>query len=86
MASIDVTKYDGLGLADLVRRKEVTPAELLEAAIARAEAANPALNAIITRLYDEARAAIATGLPSGPFTGVPYLPSLNRTVLLGEQT
>src|SRR6185295_17474742 len=37
------------------------------------EAANPALNAIITRLYDEARAAIAAGLPSGPFTGVPYL-------------
>ena len=73
MASIDVTKYDGLGFADLVRRKEVTPAELLEAAIARAEAANPALNAIITRLYDEARAAIAAGLPSGPFTGVPYL-------------
>ena len=73
MASIDVTKYDGLGFADLVRRKEVTPAELLEAAITRAEAANPALNAIITRLYDEARATIAAGLPSGPFTGVPYL-------------
>jgi amidase len=73
MASIDFAKYDGLGFADLVRRKEVTPAELLEAAIARAEAANPALNAIITRLYDEARAAIAAGLPSGPFTGVPYL-------------
>jgi amidase/6-aminohexanoate-cyclic-dimer hydrolase len=72
-ASIDVTKYDGLGLADLVRRKEVTAAELLEATIARAEAVNPTLNAIITRLYDQARAAIAAGLPSGPFTGVPYL-------------
>ena len=73
MAAIDFEKYDGLGLADLVRRKEVSPAELLEAAIARAEAANPTLNAIVTRLYDQARAAVAAGLPSGPFTGVPYL-------------
>ena len=72
-ASIDVSKYDGLGLADLVRRKEVTAAELLESTIARAEAVNPMLNAIVTRLYDQARAAIAAGLPSGPFTGVPYL-------------
>jgi amidase len=71
--SIDVRKYDGLGLADLVRRKEVSAAELLDAIIARADALNPRLNAIVTRLDDEARAAIAAGLPSGPFTGVPYL-------------
>jgi Asp-tRNA(Asn)/Glu-tRNA(Gln) amidotransferase A subunit family amidase len=35
-------QYDALGLADLVRRKEVTPSELLEAAIERVEARNPA--------------------------------------------
>jgi amidase len=66
-------RYDGLGLADLVRRKEVTPEEVLEAAVMRIEARNPALNAVVTRLYGEARAAVAAGLPMGPFTGVPYL-------------
>jgi amidase/6-aminohexanoate-cyclic-dimer hydrolase len=71
--AIDLDRYDGLGLAELVRTKEVTAAELLEAVIARAEARNPALNAIVGRLHDPARAAIAAGLPEGPFTGVPYL-------------
>ena len=65
--------YDGLGLAELIRRKDVSAKELLDAAIARADALNPALNAIVTRLDDQARAAIAAGLPAGPFTGVPYL-------------
>ncbi len=74
MASpIDFAKYDGLGLAELIRRKDVTAAELLDAVIARAEAVNPTINAIVTRLYDAAHAAIEAGLPSGPFTGVPYL-------------
>src|SRR5262250_192084 len=66
-------RYDGIGLAELVRRREVTPEEVLEAAIARVEARNPAVNAVVSRLYDEARAAIGAGLPAGPFTGVPYL-------------
>ena len=71
--AIDLAKYDGLGLAELVRRKEISAKELLDAILARADAINPALNAIITRLDDHARAAIAAGLPPGPFTGVPYL-------------
>ena len=66
-------QYDGIGLAELMRRREVTPDEVLEAAIARVEARNPAVNAVVARLYDEARAAIRAGLPAGPFTGVPYL-------------
>ncbi len=66
-------RYDGLGLAELVRRRDVKAEELLDAAIARVEERNPAVNAVVSRLYDEARAAIATGLPAGPFTGVPYL-------------
>ena len=69
----DYETYDGLGLAELVRKKEVTAAEVLDAAIARADARNPVLNAIVTRMYEQARAAIAAGLPSGPFAGVPYL-------------
>jgi amidase/6-aminohexanoate-cyclic-dimer hydrolase len=66
-------KYDGLGLAELIRKKEVSANEVLDVAIARAEERTPALNAIVTRMYDQARAAIAAGLPAGPFTGVPYL-------------
>jgi amidase len=66
-------REDGLGLAELVRRREVSPKELLDAAIARVETLNPTLNAVVTRMYDAARGAVNAGLPSGPFTGVPYL-------------
>ena len=59
--------YDALGLAELVRQKKVTPAELLEAAIARVDARNGAVNAVTMPLYDYARKAIAQGLPGGPF-------------------
>ena len=65
-------QYDGLGLADLVRRKEVTPAELLDAAIERVEARNPAVNAVTMKLYEYGRKAIDS-LPEGPFAGVPFL-------------
>ena len=64
--------HDGLGLAELVRRKEVTPAELVEAAIERIEQLNPTLNAVVTPMFDEALAA-ARAKPTGPFAGVPYL-------------
>ena len=73
MKAEELTRYDGLGLAELVRRREVSATELLDASIARVEALNPEINAVVTRLYDQARAAIAAGLPAGPFTGVPYL-------------
>ena len=66
-------RYDALGLADLVRRRQVTPGELLEAAIERVEARNRRVNAVVMPLYDLARRAIAEGLPDGPFTGVPFL-------------
>jgi amidase len=69
----DYEQYDALGLAALVRTGEVSPEELLEAAIARIEAHNPLLNAVVTPMFDEARAAIRAGLPSGPFQGVPFL-------------
>src|SRR5438105_3581316 len=66
-------RHDGLGLAALVARREVKPEELLEAAISRVEARNPAVNAVTMKLYDYGRQAIAAGLPDGPFRGVPYL-------------
>ncbi|GAB4040772.1 amidase [Spirosoma gilvum] len=65
--------HDATALAELVRTGEVTPAELLETAIARAEAVNPQLNAIVTPLYDKGR-AMAKELPeNGTFRGVPFL-------------
>jgi len=69
----DYERYDATGLAELVRRRQVSPGELLEAAIERVEARNTAVNAVTMRLYDHGRAAIAGGLPDGPFAGVPFL-------------
>ncbi len=68
----EYVEYDGLGLAALVAQGEVSPAEVLEAAIRRAEETNPALNAIVTPLYDYARSRAREPL-SGPFAGVPFL-------------
>ncbi len=74
MASFkEYENYDGLGLAELVRRGEVTSGELLEAAIARVEARNPTVNAVVVELYEMAEETIAKGPPDGSFTGVPYL-------------
>jgi amidase/6-aminohexanoate-cyclic-dimer hydrolase len=69
----DYESHDAIGLADLVKSGDVSPDELLDAAIARAEERNPTLNAIVVELYDQARSAIAAGLPDGPFRGVPFL-------------
>jgi amidase/6-aminohexanoate-cyclic-dimer hydrolase len=66
-------RFDALGLAQLVREKQVSAAELLDAAIERVERLNPLVNAVCARLYDFARRVIADGLPAGPFTGVPFL-------------
>jgi amidase len=68
----DYERYDGLGLAELVKTRAVTAKELLNAAVERIEARNPAVNAVVNKMYDRAEAAIAAGLPAGPFTGVPY--------------
>jgi amidase/6-aminohexanoate-cyclic-dimer hydrolase len=65
--------YDGLGLAELIRTKEVTPEEVLAATLERIDTRNSSINAVVTRMDDQARAAIRAGLPEGPFRGVPYL-------------
>jgi amidase len=69
----EYTEYDGLGIAQLVRRREVSAEEVLEAAIERIEALNPALNAVVTRVYDQARAAAARHDRDAPLAGVPFL-------------
>ena len=60
-------------MADLVRRGDVHPRELVEAAIERAEARNPALNAIIHRQFERARADAEQVDTTAPFAGVPFL-------------
>jgi amidase len=64
---------DALRLAEFVRRKEVTPAELTETAIHLIEALDPKLNAVVIRDFDRAKARAKEGTPQGPFGGVPYL-------------
>ena len=66
-------RHDATALAGLVAKREVAPKEILETAIARAEQVNPAINAIVHKQYEQARKAVAAGLPDGPLKGVPYL-------------
>lgn len=65
--------YDGMGLAELVRDGEVSAEALVDAAIERIESRNPALNAVVYPMYDEARKRARGELPQGPFSGVPFL-------------
>ena len=82
----DYDSYDALGLAELVRQGEVTSTELLEEAISRTEKINDAINAVVHKHYDEAKAAIDAGLPEGPFTGVPFLLKDLHLLLEGTKT
>lgn len=66
-------QWDALDIAERVRAGDVSVSEVLETAIARAQAVNPTLNCIVETLYDRARAAVAKPLPAGPFRGVPFL-------------
>lgn len=72
MGFSEYSEFDGLALAELVRTKEVKPAELVEAAIERIERHNPQLNAVVFEGFADARAMAATE-PSGAFAGVPML-------------
>lgn len=69
----DFASLDATAQAELVRRREVKPIEVVEAAIERIQRVNPQLNAVITPMFDIARDAASRPLPDGPFTGVPFL-------------
>lgn len=85
MTIADYGAHDAHGLAALVREKKVSPRELLDEAIARTEKINGAINALVVKHYDAARAQIDRGLPDGPFKGVPFaLKDLN--LLAGTRT
>ena len=93
----DLGATDATELAGWVAKGEVTPTELLDAALAAVEARNPAINAVVLMQEGVARRAIAEGLPQGPFRGVPFLikdlgceavdfPSHNGSRLLANTT
>ncbi len=69
----DLARLDAVGHADLVRSGEASPLELVDAAIARIEAVDTQLNAVIHPRFERARAETAGDLPDGPFRGVPFL-------------
>ena len=67
----DYSEYDALALAELVRTRQVTALELLDAAIERIERHNSMLNAVVHTAFEEARQTARGPLPDGPFKGVP---------------
>ena len=69
----DYRRWDALEMAEMVRRRKVSPLDLLDAALARKAAVNETINAIVLDHEDMARQAIRDGLPDGPLRGVPYL-------------
>lgn len=69
----ELTRLDAVALADLVRRRQVSPLELVDATIARIEALDGTLNAVVHRRFEAARADAAADLPDGPFRGVPMV-------------
>jgi len=73
MAFKEFGSYDAVGLADLIRKKQVSARELLDEAVARTAKVDPQINAVVVKHYDYATRQIDTGLPDGPFTGVPFL-------------
>ncbi|MCP4628083.1 MAG: amidase, partial [bacterium] len=69
----EYSNYDGLGLAELVKKGEVSPRELADTALDALERLNPKLSVITYMMTDYAEKIINEGLPQGPFTGVPFL-------------
>ncbi|MBK8658477.1 MAG: amidase [Bacteroidetes bacterium] len=65
--------HDATSLAQLVKKKEVSPEELLQTAISRAEEVNPKINAVVTKLYDLGKEQLKNIKPDAPLAGVPYL-------------
>lgn len=69
----EFVSYDATGLAELVRKREVKPIELIEASIERIERFNPLLNAVVTPMFEEARKVASGPVVEAPFSGVPFL-------------
>lgn len=84
MSLEDYIQKDAIGLAEWVRSGDVSSLELVEEAIRRIEAVNPDVNAVIHKMYDQAREKATGDLPDGPFKGVPFLVKDMRAPFAGE--
>jgi amidase len=73
MKLAEYSKFDGLGLAELVRKREVSPKELAETALAAIERSNPKLGAVVETYTDRIAGLDESALGDGPFRGVPFL-------------
>ena len=65
-------QYDGLGLAELIRTRQVSAAEVCAEAIERIQRLNPKINAVVTPMFEMARRSLEMPI-AGPFGGVPFL-------------
>src|SRR5262249_31747095 len=82
----DYWQYDGLGLAELIAKRKISPIELLNAVHTRVDAVNPKINAICNQFFDKAETQIQQGLAEGPFKGVPFMLKDLRLQLAGTVT
>lgn len=73
MTLSEYARLDGLGLAELVAKKQVKAEELAATATRAAEKVNPKINAVLQTLAEESESACRAGLPNGAFTGVPFV-------------
>ena len=69
----DLAALDATAQAELVRNGDASAAELVDAAVGRIEKLNGELNAVIHPLFDRAHALVRSGVPQGPFSGVPIV-------------
>ena len=84
MSFAEYERYDGLGLAELVRDRQVNAGELVESALARIEARNPAFNAVVHTMAERARAEAGGEPRQGAFAGVPLLLKDLMSAVAGE--
>jgi amidase len=73
MNQSDYQAHDAVGLAELIAAGEVSATQVVTAALARLEAVNPRINAVVLDLGEQALASVKEGAPAGPLGGVPYL-------------
>jgi len=71
----ELAKYDALGLAELVKTKQISPLELIDDVARRIDRVNPKINAVLTKNFDleKARGHAKAGAMGGQFAGVPVM-------------
>jgi amidase len=82
----ELSRLDATASADLVRRREVSPLELTEAAITRIERLDPALHAVVRTRFEDARMDAGGTLAAGPLRGVPFLLKDLGAFVAGQRT